>query len=138
FVLVSVHLKALVDDESRSRRALAIEKLHAWLDTELAEGDEQDYVVVGDFNDQLTHPQEWNVFTPFLTDARFRFLTLELEQAGAFSYIPFEVMIDHALVSESAEGAYGEGQTQIFALDDLIGNYGEISDHRPVVVDFAL
>jgi hypothetical protein len=65
-------------------------------------------------------------------------LTLELEEAGAYSYIPFEVMIDHAIVSESAEGAYGAGQTQIFALDELIAGYREISDHRPVVVDFAL
>ena len=138
FVLVSVHLKAMVDEESRDRRALAMERLHTWLDEQLAEGGEQDYVIVGDFNDQLTDPPEWNVFTPFLEDARFRFLTLEHEQAGAFTYIPFEVMLDHALLSESAAAAYGAGQTQIFALDEIIGGFREISDHRPVVVDFAL
>lgn len=138
FVLISVHLKAQVDPESQARRAAAIEKLHGWLDARLAEDGEHDFVVVGDFNDQLTDPPEWNVFTPLLADERFRFLTFEHEVAGDFTYIPFEVMLDHALVSETAAVAYGEGQTQIFALDGLVAGYRDISDHRPVVVDFAL
>ncbi|MGE0787265.1 MAG: endonuclease/exonuclease/phosphatase family protein [Sandaracinaceae bacterium] len=140
FVFVVVHLKAQPDAESRMRRAAAMVELEAWLSAELAAGAEQDYVIVGDFNDALLDPRTENVFTPILDRPDlYRFLTLPNEALGEYSYIPFRSMIDHILVTNDALAEYGEGTTEVLALDATIPDYRAIiSDHRPVLARFAL
>jgi exonuclease III len=140
FIFVVVHLKAQIDAESRSRRALAMERLEAWMSEQLATGDEQDIVVVGDFNDALTDAPAENVFAPVLDrPEQYRFLSMEAEHRGEYSYIPFRVMIDHVLVTTDALDEYGAGATYAWAIDEEDNAYRrEISDHRPVIADFRL
>ena len=139
FVIVVVHLKAQLDAESEERRRQACRALSQWIDGQVANGEEKDFVVVGDFNDKLTDPPEWNVFTPFLeAPDRFRFLTMPLAEAGDYTYIPFESFIDHILVTSDALGEYGEGETAVLALEQREADYrAVISDHRPVIARFV-
>jgi endonuclease/exonuclease/phosphatase family metal-dependent hydrolase len=133
FDLVVVHQKAQIDSESQARRLAGSEELDGWLRERLSTGDEQDFMVLGDFNDHLLDPPAANVFTPFLDQPeRYRFLTMPLEQAGAFSYIPFEAMIDHVLVTADMTDEIGTGETEVLALDESVASYGVLSDHRPV------
>ncbi len=132
FELGIVHLKAQLDEESADRRRAACVKLDAWIkDEQVAKADE-DVVVIGDFNDKLTDPQQWNVFGPLLAPADGGFLTLPLEQAGGFTYIPFDSFIDHVHVRGAA--LHAASSAEVLPVEQAIQGYEmAVSDHRPVL-----
>lgn len=138
FAFVVVHLKAMVDEESRLRRAAAIQRLSGWMRERALT--EPEIVVVGDFNDELLDPPSDNVYGPLLEEPEeVSFLTLPNERAGDYSYLSFRKMIDHVLVSAGARAWYGEGATEVLRLDQQVQGYRErVSDHLPVVSRFAL
>lgn len=140
FLIVVLHLKANLDDESQERRRLACEHLEQWMAREVASGTEADIVVVGDWNDELTDRTSWNVFQVFLDRPEsYTFLNLGLAQGGEFTYLPFESCIDHILVTSSALDEYGAGSTDILELDRNYPDYRDlISDHRPVLSRFQV
>lgn len=133
FVTVVLHLKAQLDAESEARRRTACERLDTWVSDQLGEGDERDYLLVGDFNDKLTDPPQWNVFGAFLDkpDA-YRFLTQPAAEAGEHTYLPFESFIDHVLVTSDALDEIGSGSTEVLAIEQDISDYRDLTDHRPV------
>jgi endonuclease/exonuclease/phosphatase family metal-dependent hydrolase len=139
FVFLVVHLKAQLDEESRARRAAAVEALRDWVGEQLVETEEQDYVIVGDFNDQLDDPVEENVFRPFLeAPETFSVLTEPATAADEYSYIPFRSMIDHMVVTTDVLAEYGTGSTEVLHLEREIDGYRRaVSDHRPVVAEFV-
>ena len=138
FDFVVVHLKAYGDDESRDRRMKACVKLDAWIRDQ--GGASGHFIVAGDWNDKLTDPPETNVFGPFLgAPDTYRFLTAPLAEAGAFSYIPYQSLIDHVLVTTTALDEYGAGETEVLAVEDQIPGYLDtVSDHRPVLSHFLV
>lgn len=129
--VIVVHLKARVDAESAARRRAAIEKLDAWAEESGLE--HQPMIMMGDFNDELTDPEQYNVFGPLLYDPDFAFLTLPLERSGGYSYISFEAMIDHLIVTQATLDVMQEDRTEILRLDGSWDGYVQnVSDHRPV------
>jgi len=140
FVLIVLHLKAGSNADDRDRRQEAVEKLKAYLDDEIASGQEKDYLVVGDWNDQLDDAGD-NVFTAFLEDPEsYRFLTAALagKQLQA-SYPRYGTLIDHILVSQDALAEYDGGSTETLRLDEEVDGYEiKISDHRPVMAAFPV
>ncbi len=140
FELLVVHLKALGDERSRSRRTRACARLDTWIRTRQAGGGEQDFIVVGDWNDKLDDVPDENVFLPFLlAPERYRFLTTPLSQAGDSSYIPFSGLIDHIMITSDALDEYGPGRTRVvYAEQDYVGYVPNISDHRPVLSTFII
>lgn len=139
FTLLVLHLKAQLDAESQARRRAACEALDTWIRGQLAAGPELDVVLAGDWNDELGDPPQYNVFQGFLDDpATYAFLTAPAAEAGEFSYLPFESMIDHVLVTTDALGEYGDGTTEVLHLEASYPEYeASVSDHRPVLVRFA-
>ena len=141
FTFLVVHLKAQTDAESRERRRLAVIALEQYLGTELSAGLEDDFVIAGDWNDQLTDAPLDNVFLPFIDNPEaYTFLTLPLEQAGGATYIPFDSFLDHVLVTAGALDEYGAGgTTEVLELDAAFFGYvSTVSDHRPVRTTFAM
>ncbi len=138
FVVVVVHLKAQLNQASQDRRKDACIKLDAWLSAELAKGGEQDYVVIGDFNDELDDPPQWNVFGPLLSkSSTYTFLTSAEVQAGKYTYLPFQSFLDHVLVTSDALVEYGAGSTNVLELEKSVTDYENgVSDHRPVLSVF--
>ena len=139
--LIVVHLKAYEDQESEDRRKAAIDSLKNYIDAQLALGGEQDFVLLGDFNDHLEDPREDNVFQPMLDDPdTYDFLTEPLVGIQG-SYIGYNEpnLIDHICVTTNALDEYGQqGHTQVLYLDNQNTDYENIvSDHRPVVSFFA-
>jgi len=139
FVMLVLHLKAKLDSDSQQRREAACEALDAWIRQQQMDGDEQDFVLAGDFNDELTDPPKWNVFDAFLNaPERYTFLTLPAEEAGGHTYLPFTSFIDHILVTNDALTEYGDGSTNVLELDKTTAGYEQtISDHRPVMSVFT-
>jgi endonuclease/exonuclease/phosphatase family metal-dependent hydrolase len=140
FTFLVLHLKAQVDAESESRRRAACSRLHEWMATELQTTPEQDIVAVGDWNDELTDAPADNVFQALLDRPQiYTFLTMPLAEQGAVSYLPYDRLIDHVLVTASALEDYGQGQTAVLEPDRTVVNYrGVVSDHRPVLATFDL
>ena len=140
FVVLNVHLKAKLDSASQQRRRAACEKLEAWIAGELQAGAETEFVVLGDFNDKLNDPAQYNVFLPWLNKAtEYKFLTNDAVLAGDHTYIPFKSMIDHLLVTQDANRWVAPGTTEVLKLEQEIASYESlISDHRPVVARFVV
>jgi uncharacterized protein len=141
FIAIVVHLKADVGAENEARRRDACEKLKAHIDGIVAQGDETEVVVMGDFNDAIDDWPDYNVFNVFLDAAEdYRFLTTDLADAGEYTLIPWTNLVDHLLITKDLEDDYQGGNTQVVHLDELLGDYDyvdEVSDHRPVVSVFG-
>lgn len=132
FTLAAVHLKAMVDTDSRERRRLAIIALEQWLAGKRAAG--QRVIVVGDWNDDIDATADRNVFQPLLDkpDA-YTALTLDVAHRGEFSYIPFRRLIDHIVMTHEAAAAMPALVADPVKLDTTIPSYKDtVSDHRPV------
>ena len=138
FNLIVLHLKAKSGDENEARRRSACEKLKQYIDLEISNGADADFVVLGDWNDQLNDPPDRNVFTAFLDDSsEYTFLTKGL--SGQYSYISnsYKSLIDNILITNDALSEYGSGKTEVLYLDSEYSPYlYEVSDHRPVVSIF--
>jgi hypothetical protein len=135
FTFIVLHLKAYADPESEARRRSACQKLKNYIDGKLGSSPDKDYIVVGDWNDELTDPPPDNVFQVFLDDtADYRFLTLDLP-SGDYTYIggSFRSNIDQILITANAESEYDSGTTSVIKIDQYFNAYvNEVSDHRPV------
>jgi len=141
FNLIVLHLKAGSDADDQDRRFEAVQSLKAYLDDQIAAGEEKDYIVAGDWNDELDDPSGSNVFMAFLEDLEnYRFLTASLAgKQQAASYPRYGSLIDHILISQDAFSEYGAGYTETLRLDEEVDGYDiTISDHRPVMAVFPV
>ena len=141
FTLIVLHLKASGGEENEARRRSACEKLKNYLDLEIINSSDQDYMVMGDWNDELSDPRVNNVFQVFLDDPlNYSFLTQSLlnDPVANATYIgSFNSIIDHVLISEDLQHEYLNGYTQVIKVDQVFSAYTyEVSDHRPVAVKF--
>ena len=132
--VIVVHLKAQIDADSEARRRATCVALKAYIDGERAAGGE-DFVVLGDWNDDLTDPPASNVFTAFLdAPADYSFLTLAAEEAGGISYLPYARFIDHILVTSDTGPEVGGAQAEPLRLDQADPDFADtVSDHVPVL-----
>ena len=97
-------------------------------------------MVLWDWNDLLTDPEGENVFRVFLdAPESYTFLTMDAALAGDYTYLPFESLIDHVMITSDALGEYGAGTTDVLELERNYPDYRSlISDHRPVLSRFEL
>jgi endonuclease/exonuclease/phosphatase family metal-dependent hydrolase len=139
-VVVVVHLKAMSGATNEARRRDGIEKLRAWIDARRAAGDPH-IVVVGDWNDSIDEPAEFNVFGALLDPtANVDLLTMPAADAGEFSYVPFQKLLDHIVVTDETLDVLVDPVTEVLHLEQTwAGDYLEdVSDHRPVRARFGL
>ena len=135
--LIVVHLKASGDSESQARRRLASAQLKTYLDTQSARDPDADYMIAGDWNDVLTDPLSTSSFPGFLSDPEdYTFLNMPLVGSSEFASHPFGggSLIDHIMVNHAACADFSEGFVTTLRLDLLVPFYGNVSDHRPVMV----
>jgi endonuclease/exonuclease/phosphatase family metal-dependent hydrolase len=140
FHLINLHLKAGSTPDDQLRRRAGIIMLKSYLDTEVPASDDQDWIVLGDYNDELDDPEGDNVFWPLLEDStNYTFLTMPLAGDPYWASFPtWNSLIDHIMVTSDALDEYGDGNTITLRLDDEYSNYAyRISDHRPVMSQFA-
>jgi len=147
YILINNHFKAYGDnnidasdswDEER-RRQLACEELDYYISTNLPDSR---VIVLGDLNDQIAEPEEYNVFLSFLNKPQeYYFADMPIAIAPTYSTVSYPSSlshIDHILISN-----------ELFADFESAGNYcktilaenwmlswntyaATISDHRPV------
>ncbi|MFZ0390078.1 MAG: endonuclease/exonuclease/phosphatase family protein [Calditrichia bacterium] len=140
FNLIVLHLKAFDGADERARRRRACELLKEYLDEKIANGPEKQFIVVGDWNDQLNDPPSTNVFQVFLQDsADYRFLTQPLSATPTYIAGSYKSAIDHILISADILPEYQGGKTSVIKVDNYYNGYvTNVSDHRPVGAIFPV
>jgi hypothetical protein len=141
FSLIIIHLKAYGGEENEIKRRFACERLKSFIDTELLTSNDQDVIILGDWNDELEDPEEENIFRIFLEDStHYQILTRSL--VNQFSYIAGDSLyndslLDHIVITSDAKNEYGQGKVNVIYLDQEFIQYSDlISDHRPVLAQF--
>jgi len=134
--LIVVHLKASTDAESRDRRRQATALLKGYLDDQAAQDSTANYMIAGDWNDALEDPLGTNSFPSFLGDPQdYEFLDMPMAGKAQYASIAYSgSLIDHLLVNRAACPDFMKGRVATLTLDNLVDNYRNISDHRPVMV----
>jgi len=139
FSVINMHLKCC--DDGLFRRQKSMVQLHDLVRQYIASGDEN-IVVVGDWNDQLTDTGMRQSFTAFLDDPEyFQFATMEIAQdTSQASYPKWTVpsMLDHILYSKGFFDEHESGGiTQTLDMEQIIGDWDTyeniLSDHLPVM-----
>ncbi len=141
FYLIVIHLKAFQGAEELDRRRGAVRLLKEYMDSRIKVDDEKDYIIAGDWNDELTDGLSENCFTLLLNDPEsYKFLTLEIADDPIYSSYPsWGSLIDHILISRSLFDDYTGGTTTTLLIDSRISDYFEnISDHLPVISFFPV
>ncbi len=148
FAAIVVHLKASVDWESEQRRAAGIRRLVEYADAftgydGVSTPVESELILLGDFNDRIDDPVEYNVFGPLLNAPdHYQPLTRQLVEEGGYTVLPWQGFIDHIFITADLQYEYAGGRTEVVSLeraeelyDTSLGyDYTDaISDHLPVV-----
>jgi len=143
-IVINNHFKAMGDEDSQNRRLQACTLLEEYIRTNLAD---DNVIVIGDLNDELTDAQSVNVFGPFLSQpSAYKFADYSIAQGSSkyWSYPTWPSHIDHILITDELFGVFANSASVIKTL--LIENYMEggwneyavkISDHRPVALKLA-
>jgi len=143
FYLIVMHLKAYQDQESLDRRREAAQALKDFMDARIADAGaiEQDYIIAGDWNDEIDDPPAENSFQVFIqAPGQYRFITEPLagDPANA-SYPGHGSLIDHILISADCFKEYQGGACRTLVLDNQVNSYMfYVSDHRPVLSLFPV
>jgi len=142
FYAINLHLKAGSEPTDFSRRLSAMLRLKNYLDATVPSLPDRDWIILGDYNDEVNDPQSANIFWHFLQDTlNYRILTLPLAGNPYWaSYPTYNSLIDHLMITTDMLGEYGnQGRTLTLRLDDEYYGYpNRISDHRPVLSVFAM
>ncbi|NOX88451.1 MAG: hypothetical protein GXO77_05450 [Calditrichaeota bacterium] len=138
FNIIVLHLKAKSGSSNEARRKKANDKLSQYIKAEISAGADPDFIVLGDWNDQLNDPPETNVFTSFLNDTdSFQFLTQKLTNQYSYISSTYKSLIDHILITKDARQEYGNGVCKVLYLDQEYRSFvNNVSDHRPVMAKF--
>jgi len=143
FYLIVMHLKAYQDQENIERRRAAAQALKDYMDTRISDpgAGEKDYIIAGDWNDEIDDPPAENSFQVFIqAPGQYRFLTEPLagDPANA-SYPGYGSLIDHILISADCFAEYQGGACRTLILDSQVNSYMfYVSDHRPVLSLFPV
>jgi endonuclease/exonuclease/phosphatase family metal-dependent hydrolase len=151
--VINNHLKAFGDNyidetdpwDEEYRRRLACQELDAYISTNL--GDEK-VIVLGDFNDQIAEPEEYNVFLSFLDKPdEYQFSDMAIAQNpinSAVSYPSSNSHIDHILITNELFGSFAsEGSLcRVINVENWFGSWAaysdQLSDHRPLALKLLL
>lgn len=139
FNIIVLHLKASGGETNEARRRSACEKLQNYIAQELTAGADPDFIVMGDWNDELDDPAAVNSFNSFLNlPDLYSFLTSAVLGKASYISTRYNSLIDHILITRDVKAEFGTGQTQVLYLDNEFNQYpSTVSDHRPVAARFA-
>lgn len=139
-IVFVIHLKANTGNNTEKAAAHDLRKrssqfLKEYIDARYLT---KNYVIIGDWNDDLDVSIYNNIETPFsmmLADTTDYFFTsLALTKSGKKSTVSYSNMIDHQSISNRMKNFYVYNSAQVIYLNTLISNYGSTTtDHYPVV-----
>ncbi len=89
-------------------------------------------------NDELTDPENSNVFWGFIQDSlNYQFADMGIAEGNSYywSYPSWPSHIDHILITDELFDEWENGDIFTLRIDDYYSDYSSvISDHRPVLI----
>ena len=136
---LNLHMKCC--DSGLKRRKKASQMLYDYINNEINETSYSNFIVLGDWNDDLKDEPDEHCFNPFLKDDKYYFLTDRIDDDVAFASYPKEPylsFLDHIMVTTSLINLDSESvKVETVMVEDYIGGYevyeAIMSDHRPVM-----
>lgn len=151
-IVINVHLKAYDDNnivendphDNEYRRKYACQLLDQYIITNFPASK---VIILGDMNDQIQDPEDYNVFMSFLNKPEeYYFTDMPIainSNVQNCSYPKYGSQIDHILITNELYEAYDLSNRYVKAINienyvagGLSGYYTYISDHRPVGARF--
>ncbi|MBN2461309.1 MAG: endonuclease/exonuclease/phosphatase family protein [Candidatus Cloacimonetes bacterium] len=144
-VIINNHLKAQEQgNDDENRRRLASQKLEEYIDSYFPS---VEVIMLGDLNDEISEPEEDNVFWNFIEEPEYYLFTdmeIALGDPSFWSYPGWPSHIDHILITNELFGDFSQPSSTVTTLRlDLYLEFGwaeyddNISDHRPVGLKLA-
>ena len=142
FSVINLHMKCC--DSGLKRRQKAAHMLYEYLDFEIANNN-TNFIVLGDWNDDLKDKEGEHCFDSFLSDNRFYFtnhdIVDDISQA-TYPKEPYVSFLDHILVTKSLVNRNFINMSMTIPIDDYMNGYNiyeaYISDHKPVLLSFNI
>ena len=136
--LINLHMKCC--DSGLKRRKKASQMLHEYLNNEISDTGYSNFIVLGDWNDDLKDEPDEHCFNPFLEDDKYYFLTDRIDDDVAFASYPKEPylsFLDHIMTTTDFIQNTSDVHVETVMIEDYIGGYEVyellMSDHRPVM-----
>ncbi|MDP8203293.1 MAG: endonuclease/exonuclease/phosphatase family protein, partial [Candidatus Tenebribacter mawsonii] len=143
-VLINNHLKAGGDSEDEARRLDACQKLDLYISDNFQD---DEVILVGDLNDDITEPESSNVFWSFINEPlEYSITDMGIAEGSSvyWSYPSWPSHLDHILITNELfdEFILEDSDIQTLCVGDILdGGWGEyddrVSDHRPVGLKLA-
>jgi len=153
YFVINNHLKAYGDNiinendswDEEYRRRLACQKLDTYISTNLPD---KKVIVVGDMNDQIAEPPEYNVFLSFINKpAEYLFADMGTALNPTYNNVSYPGSlshIDHILISNELFDAFTATQSycRTIKAENWMVNWttyaNTMSDHRPVGIRLGI
>ena len=139
YTIINNHLKAGVDQEDEARRLEASIKLKEYIDNNLAD---ENVILLGDLNDEITDPENENVFWCFIEDPdEYQFADMGIAEGSSYywSYPSWPSHIDHILITNELYDEWENSNILTLRIDEYYQDYATtISDHRPVLIKLKI
>ena len=137
--LINIHMKCC--DSGLNRRKKASKMLYDYINKEIIETGFSNFIVLGDWNDDLKDDPNEHCFGPFLEDDKFHFLTDRIDDDLAYASYPKEPYVsflDHIMTTNKfISREESEILIETVLIEDYIGGFDIyeklMSDHRPVM-----
>ena len=140
YSIINLHMKCC--DSGLNRRKEASKMLYNYVMDDIDEG-YSNFIILGDWNDDLKDDWDQHCFTPFLNDAEFHFVTSRIvndESQATYPKEPYVSFLDHILVTESLLSSYSPYLVETIKMGEYMNGYNNyeslISDHLPVLLSF--
>lgn len=141
FSVINLHMKCC--DSGLKRRQNAVKMLYNYLSNEIESGF-KNFIVLGDWNDDLKDKEQEHCFHPFQNDDRFYFVNEPLVydvSNATYPKEPYVSYLDHILVTKHMIPKFSASRTETLFIEDYMGGFSKyeryISDHRPVMLGFV-
>jgi trimeric autotransporter adhesin len=140
FKIINIHARANSGSDltKYNQRKYDVEVLKDSLDVHYPNSN---FMIIGDYNDDVkasviaNQPSSYRKMVEDVTN--YKVLTLEISQAGAFSFLSSESFLDHITVSNELVSEYIPNSIQVYDPRIDIPNYiNTTSDHAPVTARF--
>ena len=138
--VINLHSKCC--DSGLQRRKNAAQMLHQYVSKEIDDGF-SNFIILGDWNDDLRDLPGEHSFDPFLNDERFYFVNLEIindPKQVTYPKEPYVSFLDHILTTNELLDN-SKYYIQTLPIPDYLGGYDVyeelVSDHLPVMLRFS-
>ena len=142
FSVINLHMKCC--DSGLKRRKKAVKMLYDYVNIEY-DNNNKNFIVLGDWNDDLKDKPEEHCFDSFLNDEKFYFtnesIVYDISQAS-YPKEPYLSFLDHILVSNNFVKKSSINKVMTIPMDKYMKGFdiyeAYISDHKPVFLSFKL